>query len=394
MDIVRWNAPKSAVGQANARRFARLLGPFAILWAAPYALAEEWHDPSAHQIKMVTVAPRVRIEVLDWGGQGRAVILIAGSGGSAHGFDDFAPLLAAHFHVYGVTRRGFGGSSRPRTGYGADRLGDDVVAVIHALHISKPIPMGHSFGGQEVSDVATRFPASISGAVYLDAVYSYDRAWEQQALYWNVEWKQQIEALQKQLTELLSAPFNPKEVATRLRDQDLPAVAAIAANLVRVESGRPPWVNPEGADLQSYAALREWYHRIMRVYLPEAEFRQMQRALPDGRPSTEQSAPDWVVQAMQDGRKAFHHIGVPALYIGAQDDVPASYAANDAEARANAEAYAAYQKGWVMRRTERFTTDAPHGRLVIIKGASHQVFASNPEEVLQQTLNFAATLPP
>ena len=118
--------------------------------------AEDWHDPSPHQIRFVTVQPDVKIETLDWGGAGRPLILIAGAGGTAHTFDDFAPLLTPHFHVYGVTRRGYGDSSRPRSGYDVDRLGDDVVAVIRKLNMQMPILMGHSFGGQEVSDIATR----------------------------------------------------------------------------------------------------------------------------------------------------------------------------------------------------------------------------------------------
>jgi non-heme chloroperoxidase len=206
--------------------------------------AEDWHDPSPHQIRFVTVQPGVKIETLDWGGTGRPLILIAGAGGTAHTFDDFALLLAPHFHVYGVTRRGYGDSSRPRNGYDADRLGDDVVAVIRTLNIKRPILMGHSFGGQEVSDVATRYPTLIAGAIYLDAVYSYDAAAEKEALYWNVEWKQQIETLQKHLAALLESPFDSRALARALSDQDLPTVQKIAENLVRVEKGRPPWLRP------------------------------------------------------------------------------------------------------------------------------------------------------
>ena len=130
-----------------------------------------WRDPSPHKAAFVTVDHGVKLEVLDWGGTGRPIILIAGLGGTAHAFDDFAPKLDADFHVYGVTRRGYGASSVPRTGYSADRLGDDVVAVIKTLELQKPVLVGHSFGGQEVSDVATRYPDLISGVVYLDAVY-------------------------------------------------------------------------------------------------------------------------------------------------------------------------------------------------------------------------------
>ena len=366
----------------------------ALIAAVSTARAEVWHDPSPHQIRFVTVQPDVRIETLDWGGTGRPLLLIAGAGGSAHAFDDFAPLLTPHFHVYGVTRRGYGDSSRPRSGYDADRLGDDVVAVIRTFKIRKPILMGHSFGGQEVSDVATRYPTLIAAAIYLDAIYSYDAASEKEALYWNVEWRQQIEALRKHLAELLESPFDSKPVVKTLRDQDLPTVQKLLDNLVRVEKGRPPWVDPQPADLESFGTIREWYHRVMRLYLPEAEFRQMQVTLPDGRPSSDSRAADWAGSAIMAGRKSFHHIPVPALYIGAEDNVPAPYDKNDPEARANAEAYIAYQHGWIQRRTAHFTTDAPNGRLVILQGASHFVFASNPQDVLRETLSFANSLPP
>jgi pimeloyl-ACP methyl ester carboxylesterase len=358
------------------------------------ASAEDWHDPSPHKIRFVTVQPGVKIETLDWGGAGRPLILIAGLGGTAHGFDDFAPLLTPHFHVYGVTRRGFGDSSRPRSGYGANRLGDDVVAIIEKLNIKKPVLMGHSLGGQEVSDIATRYPALIAGAVYLDAMYTYDAAFDKEALYWSVEWKQQIEALQKDLAELLKSPFDSRPLAKALRDRDLPAVQKIAENLVRVEKGRPQWTDPQAADLESFPAVREWYHRTMRVYLPEAEFRQMQATRPDGRPSSETRAPDWVDTAILAGRKAFQHIMIPALYIGAEDNIPAEYNKNDPEARADAEAYIAYQHGWIERRTARFTSDAPNGRLVILQGASHYVFTSNPQDVLREASRFADSLPP
>ena len=254
--------------------------------------------------------------------------------------------------------------------------------------------MGHSFGGEEVSDIATRYPALIAAAIYLDAMYTYDAAFDKEALYWNVEWKQQIEALQKHLAELLESPFDSRPVATALLDRDLPTVQKIAENLLRVEKGRPPWSDSEPADLESFAALREWYHRVMRLYLPEAEFRQMQVTLPSGRPSSESRASDWAGNAMNAGRKAFHRIVVPALYIGAEDNIPANYDKHDPDARANAEAYIAYQHGWIERRTARFKSDAPNGRFVILQGASHMVFASNPQDVLRESLSFAKSLPP
>jgi pimeloyl-ACP methyl ester carboxylesterase len=117
----------------------------------------------------------VKLEVLDWGGPStaRTLILVPGLGNTAHIFDVLATKLTARYHVIGVTRRGFGDSSAPASGYGADRLGDDVLAVIDALKISKPVLAGHSLGGEELSSIGSRYPERVAGLIYLDAGYSY-----------------------------------------------------------------------------------------------------------------------------------------------------------------------------------------------------------------------------
>ena len=45
-------------------------------------------------------------------GTGRPVVLLAGYN-TAHVFDDFAAKLSETSRVYGITRRGYGASSRP-----------------------------------------------------------------------------------------------------------------------------------------------------------------------------------------------------------------------------------------------------------------------------------------
>jgi non-heme chloroperoxidase len=125
---------------------------------------------------MIAVEPDVKLEVLDWGGTGRPLVLLAGMGDTAHGFDTFAPKLTAKYHVYGITRRGFGVSSKPEfvtANYNAARLGDDVLAVIAALHLNHPILAGHSIAGEELSDIGFHHPDAVAGLIYLDAGYSY-----------------------------------------------------------------------------------------------------------------------------------------------------------------------------------------------------------------------------
>jgi pimeloyl-ACP methyl ester carboxylesterase len=111
----------------------------------------------------------VRLEVLDWGGSGRALVLLAGSGNTAHVFDDFAGKLIGIAHVYGITRRGFGASSHPESGYTDQRLADDVLQVLDSLKIVAPVLVGHSMAGSELTTVAAQHPGRVSGLVYLDA---------------------------------------------------------------------------------------------------------------------------------------------------------------------------------------------------------------------------------
>jgi pimeloyl-ACP methyl ester carboxylesterase len=133
-------------------------------------------DSSAHKVRFVTVEEGVQLEVLDWGGSGRPLIFLAGSGDTAHRFDGFAPQFTAQHHVYGITRRGFGASNKPAPAngnYSADHLGDDVVAVMKALHIDRPVLIGHSIAGEELSSVGCRFPEKVSGLIYLDAATDF-----------------------------------------------------------------------------------------------------------------------------------------------------------------------------------------------------------------------------
>lgn len=134
------------------------------------------HAASEPAAQMVTVEPGVQLEVLDWGGTGRPLVFLSGLGDTAHVYDDFARRFTAKYHVYGITRRGFGASSQPNptdANYSADRLGEDVIAVLSALHLDHPVLAGHSIAGEELSWVGTREPKKVAGLIYLDADWTY-----------------------------------------------------------------------------------------------------------------------------------------------------------------------------------------------------------------------------
>jgi non-heme chloroperoxidase len=138
-------------------------------------------DPAPHKIQFVTVAPGVKLEVLDFGGPnrietGRPLIFLAGQGRTGHNFDQLALKFTGKHHVYAITRRGYGVSGIPPPtdeNYDPDRLGDDVLAVMTALRIEKPVIAGHSISGEELSSIGSRHPEKVAGLIYLDAAYGH-----------------------------------------------------------------------------------------------------------------------------------------------------------------------------------------------------------------------------
>ena len=176
-----------------------------VLWSALFTVLtttvafaqDKASDTSPHQVRMVAVHKGVTLEVLDWGGTGRAVIFLAGMGDTAHVFDELAPKLTGAGHIYGITRRGFGASSAPpppcfkqnvradkiyeasrcdptaANAYDSDTLGNDVLAAIDKLNLDRPILVGHSIAGAELSSVGSRHPEKVRGLVYLDALSFY-----------------------------------------------------------------------------------------------------------------------------------------------------------------------------------------------------------------------------
>src|SRR5260370_15745283 len=72
-------------------------------------------------------------------------------------------------NVSGIPRRGLGASSRSESGYTAERQSEDIVRVLDALKVAKPVLIGHSFGGTDQTILAENYPERIAALVYLDS---------------------------------------------------------------------------------------------------------------------------------------------------------------------------------------------------------------------------------
>lgn len=127
-------------------------------------------DRSPHKSDFVQ-ANGITLHYLDWGGNGDALLFLAGMGCNAHIFDDLAPRFTDRFHVLALTRRGHGESDHPETGYDVDTLTEDIRQFLDAVGIEKVILAGHSMANIELSHFNLLYPERVLKLIYLDAAY-------------------------------------------------------------------------------------------------------------------------------------------------------------------------------------------------------------------------------
>lgn len=147
-------------------------------WRRSDAEWAKWTDPAAKRVRFIAVPGSadgdIRLEVLDWGGHGPALVLLAGLGESAHIYNDLAPRLTDRFRVIALTRRGHGASFRADTStYVLDTLAADIRAVMDSLGLKRASLIGHSVAGAEITRFAARFPERVGKLVYLDASHDF-----------------------------------------------------------------------------------------------------------------------------------------------------------------------------------------------------------------------------
>jgi len=310
-----------------------------------------WKDPSKHYVQFVTVDNGVQLEVLDWGGSGRSVVLLAGFGNSAHVFDEFAERLTETNHVYGITRRGFGSSSHPASGYDVQHLAQDILSVLDALRIESPVLAGHSYAGNEMAILGSRSDR-VAGLVFMDALNDPTYDWSERNA------------------------INGRFPAERYPIPNVPSSET----------------NPS---FEEYLA---WQRVGRRDPWPESEIRATWETTPDGRMGMPRTTLE-IRRAITAGtpKPDYSTIKVPALafvaYPIAVDQQLQDYEIrNDQDRKAVEDLYAADQK-YLKEFTDNFQHSVPGARVLRMVGARHYVFISNPSDVLFEMRRFVARLP-
>lgn len=328
-------------------RFLTLLSLLILLVSA--ALAND------AQPQLVDVGDGVKLEVLDWGGLGTPVLLLPGSGNTAHVFEDFAPKLIAccHVHVYGITRRGFGVSSKPERGYSTPDLAEDDWRVMQALKLEKPIVMGHSMAGSEMTFLAQQHSSELAALVYLDAnADSMDYPWS------NAEFR----ALT--MKAMKNAPGPPKRTAA------------------------------DNASVESYQA---YQRRIGEAPFPADEIRNMYVINRDGSIGDNRTPP-YVGKEIDAGSipKDYRNIDIPVLALIAVPLPPAEkwklQAPKTEQERHDSERADEILMQFIHRWEDNLKHADKRATVVEIPGAHHYIFLNEEGVILEHIRSFLETL--
>jgi len=309
-------------------------------------------DQSTHAVSFVEVQPGVRLEVLDWGGTGPPMVLLAGLGDSAHVFDTFSQKLTPHFHVYGLTRRGAGKSDTPQPvwqNYTADRLGDDVLKVLETLHLDRVVLVGHSIAGEELSSIVSRHPERVRALIYLDAgaeAAMYVRSVYSNLIDWN-DMRNKVDA-----------------------------------------------INFAGPVQEQKMLMEQMINNEIPLYVESLKQRlQLLQDLPDSTPLSQETLSSQSFQvawAILHGEQRFTEIHCPALVIYSAPRSPAI--STEADAKVREANYKTAMQG-IDVEAQAFEAQSPPAKIARIVGADHYMYRSNEEEVLREIFGFMHDLP-
>ncbi len=302
----------------------------------------------------VNVGDGVKVEVVDWGGNGRALILLAGSGNSAHIYEDFAPKLADSCHVYGITRRGYGLSSKPERGYSVPELAEDVWRVIQSLPLVKPVIVGHSMAGSEVSFLGQKHSSDLGALIYLDGnADPMDYPWS------NAEYR--------------------------------------ALTTKHADAAAPPPPKRTAADNASVEAYQAYQKRLGVFPFPGAEIRSVYQIDPDGSVGKYRTPP-YVSNEIDGGsiRKDYAGITIPVLALFA---VPQPVAEQwkekppkDEQDRRDSQRVYEIEMEFIHRWESNLKHADPLSHVIELPGAHHYMFQNEEADVLRHIKAFLRDL--
>jgi len=327
---------------------------------------------AAPMVTRVELSDTVNLELRDWrslhqsnAGTALPLVLLTGLGNTAAVYDDLAPLLARRQPVVALTRRGFGGSSAPATGYDVPTRVDDLRLALDRLALERVVLVGHSIAGDELTAFAGRYPQRVAGLVYLDSA----------------------------LNRSAMRQTNPGHACMEalLEQAKAADVASAPPELFLRPAGTAPRPRSHQAQARLLAMEGAW--------MPQAELYASMAWIPGGgvgMPTSARRAAQALMEGTERYRPDYRSLRMPllALYAGQSPLdplLPRIPAAQQRQARACARAIARWLQA---AGPDDLRAQRPDATIEIWPDASHYLFLEHPQRTADAIQGFVAGLTP
>jgi non-heme chloroperoxidase len=125
-------------------------------------------------IKSIELPDRIALSYVEQGDRsGIPVLLLHGVTDSWYSYQPVLPHLPPSMHVFALTQRGHGDSSRPVSGYRFDDFASDLAAFMDALEIESAVIVGHSMGSSVAQRFAIDYPERTVGLVLVGSFVNF-----------------------------------------------------------------------------------------------------------------------------------------------------------------------------------------------------------------------------
>ena len=110
----------------------------------------------------------MKFHYVDWGGEGRPIVLLHGLASNSRIWDMVAPILSRSYRVVALDQRGHGDTDKPDHGYEFSSVVNDLDSFIANMGFENPIIAGHSWGGDVALEYAVIHPDTPAGLCFVD----------------------------------------------------------------------------------------------------------------------------------------------------------------------------------------------------------------------------------
>lgn len=124
------------------------------------------------EVKFIELPGGVTLQYAEQGEKaGIPTIFIHGLSDSWRSFERILPNLPASIHVYAVTLRGHGDSSKPEAGYRFRDFATDIKSFMELKNIEKAVIVAHSMGCLVAQSISIEYPELVKGLILIGSPY-------------------------------------------------------------------------------------------------------------------------------------------------------------------------------------------------------------------------------